>query len=74
MLPHTEPELAGEAIDHHGYNSPVLGADKFAGAAYAKNFADAYPGDALANLNPWPAEPQWYADARTEFVNRFTSA
>lgn len=68
------PELAGEAIDHHGYNSPVLGADKFAGAAYARNFADAYPGDALANLNPWPAEPQWYADARTEFVNRFTSA
>lgn len=68
------PELAGEAIDHHGYNSPVLGADKYAGEAYAKNFADAYPGDALANLNPWPAEAQWYADARTEFVNKFTSA
>ncbi|MGG7567684.1 extracellular solute-binding protein [Rhodovulum sp. DZ06] len=68
------PELAGEAIDHHGYNSPVLGADKFAGETYARNFADAYPGEALANLNPWPAEPQWYADMRTEFVNRFTSA
>ncbi|WP_118133603.1 extracellular solute-binding protein [Oceanicella sp. SM1341] len=68
------PELAGEAIDHHGYNSPVLGADKFAGETYAKNFADAYPGDALAMLNPWPAEPQWYADARTEFKNRLLSA
>ncbi|MFT6064099.1 MAG: spermidine/putrescine transport system substrate-binding protein [Paracoccaceae bacterium] len=68
------PELAGEAIDHHGYNSPVLGADKFAGETYAKNFAEAYPADALANLNPWPAEPQWYADMRTEFVNQFTSA
>jgi len=68
------PEYAGEAIDHHGYNSPVLGADKFAGETYAKNFAEAYPGEALANLNPWPAEPQWYADARTEFVNKFLSA
>ncbi|QDL93819.1 extracellular solute-binding protein (plasmid) [Paroceanicella profunda] len=68
------PELAGEAIDHHGYNSPVLGADTFAGETYAKNFADAYPGDALAKLNPWPAEPQWYADARTEFKNRLLSA
>jgi len=68
------PEYAGEAIDHHGYNSPVLGADKFAGEAYGKNFAEAYPGDALANLNPWPPEPQWYADARTEFANQFVSA
>ncbi|OSQ47708.1 substrate-binding domain-containing protein [Thalassospira alkalitolerans] len=69
-----KPELAGEAIDHHGYNSPVLGADKFAGEAYALNFADAYPGEALNNLNPWPSEPQWYADTRTEYANRFESA
>ncbi|NIZ02962.1 substrate-binding domain-containing protein [Thalassospira lucentensis] len=68
------PELAGEAIDHHGYNSPVLGADKYAGEDYAMNFADAYPGDALDNLNPWPSEPQWYADIRTEYANRFESA
>lgn len=65
---------AGVAIDSHGYNSPVLGADTHAGAAYAKNFAEAYPGDALANLNAWPAEAPWYADVRTEFVNKFKSA
>jgi spermidine/putrescine transport system substrate-binding protein len=69
-----QPENAGPAIDKHGYNSPVLGADKLAGDAYKKNFAEAYPGDALANLNPWPAEPPWYADVRTEFVNKFMSA
>ncbi|WAP68325.1 extracellular solute-binding protein [Jiella pelagia] len=69
-----DPELAGEAITTHGYNSPVTGADKYAGEVYAKNFADAYPGDALAKLNPWPAEAPWYAELRTEFVNRFTSA
>jgi len=68
------PEKAGPAIDKHGYNSPVLGADGFTGDAYKKNFAEAYPGDALANLNPWPAEAPWYADVRTEFVNRFQSA
>jgi len=67
-------EKAGKAIDKHGYNSPILGADTFAGANYAKNFAEAYPGDALAKLNAWPAEAPWYADVRTEFVNKFKSA
>jgi spermidine/putrescine transport system substrate-binding protein len=68
------PEPAGRAIDKHGYNSAVLGADKFASAQYAKNFGEAYPGDALKNLNPWPAEPQWYADVRTEYRNKFVNA
>ncbi len=67
-------EPAGKAIDKHGYNSAVLGADAYAGAQYKTNFAEAYPGDALANLNPWPAEPQWYADVRTEYRNKFVNA
>ena len=69
-----QPEVAGKAIDKHGYNSPVIGADKFASDRYAKNFADAYPGDALSKLNPWPSEPQWYADLRAQYVNKFQSA
>lgn len=69
-----KPENAGPAIDKHGYNSPVLGADTNTGDNYKKNFAEAYPGSALGNLNPWPAEAPWYADVRTEFVNRFQSA
>ncbi|KIC06902.1 spermidine/putrescine ABC transporter substrate-binding protein [Leisingera sp. ANG-M1] len=67
-------EIAGKEIDFHGYNSPVLGADAYAGDSYKKNFAEAYPGDSLANLNAWPAEAPWYADVRTEFVNKFKSA
>jgi spermidine/putrescine transport system substrate-binding protein len=67
-------EPAGKAIDSHGYNSPVLGADQYASAQYAKNFSEAYPGDALANLNPWPAEGQCYADIRTEYRNKFVNA
>ncbi len=69
-----EAEPAGKAIDSHGYNSPVLGADKHTGEQYKKNFAEAYPGDSLANLNPWPAEAPWYADVRTEHENKFKSA
>jgi len=69
-----QPEAAGKAIDKHGYNSPVIGADKFASDRYAKNFADAYPGDALSKLNPWPSEPQWYADLRAQYVNKFQIA
>ena len=69
-----EAEPAGIAIDQHGYNSAVLGADSFAGDQYKKNFGEAYPGQALANLNPWPAEAQWYADVRTEYENKFQAA
>lgn len=69
-----DAKVAGKSIDTHGYNSAVLGADKHTGPAYKKNFAEAYPGNALANLNPWPAEPQWYADVRTEFRNKFVNA
>lgn len=68
------PEPAGKAIDKHGYNSAVIGADSFASKAYKTNFAEAYPGDALANLNPWPSEPPWYADVRTEYRNKFVNA
>jgi spermidine/putrescine transport system substrate-binding protein len=46
-----DPKNAGPAIDMHGYNSPILGADTLAG--------EAYQGDALAKLNAWPAEAPW---------------
>ncbi|MGI9414463.1 MAG: extracellular solute-binding protein [Hyphomicrobiales bacterium] len=68
------PEPAGKAIDRHGYNSPVRGADKFASAQYGRNFSEAYPGDALAKLIPWPAEPPWYADIRTEYARAFVNS
>jgi spermidine/putrescine transport system substrate-binding protein len=78
-----DPEPAGMSIDGgsagdswggHGYNSAVLGADKFASAQYGKVFASVYPGESLANLWPWPKEPQWYADVRTEYRNKFVNA
>ena len=69
-----DPENAGLATQSHGYNSPVLGADRFAGESYARNFAEAYPGDSLSRLNPWPSEAPWYAALRAEFVATFKDA
>lgn len=79
-----EPEVGGRSIDGgkddswggkgHGYNSAVLGADAFASDSYGAIFGSVYPGESLANLWPWPKEPQWYADVRTEFVNKFNAA
>ena len=77
------PEVAGKCIDGgkdggwgggHGYNSAVRGAAEYASSRYAEAFASVYPNDSLANLWAWPMEPQWYADARTEFRNQFVSA
>ena len=68
------PEVAGKSIDTHGYNSAVLGAENHADLAYRKDFVEAYPGDALARLNPWPAEPKWYSEASIEFTNKFLYA
>lgn len=77
-----EAQPAGKSIDGggdkdwggHGYNSAVLGADQHASGQYAKVFGSVYPGNSLANLWPWPKEPQWYADVRTEFRNKFVNA
>ena len=52
----------------------MLGADKHASAEYGKWFNKIYPGKSLANLWPWPKEPQWYADVRTEYRNKFVNA
>ena len=69
-----DAENAGLATQSHGYNSPVRSADRFAGETYARNFAEAYPGDSLSKLNPWPAEAPWYAALRAEFVAKFENA
>ncbi|MGE4635065.1 MAG: extracellular solute-binding protein [Arenicellales bacterium] len=77
-----DAKAAGRSIDgggiadwgQHGYNSAVLGADQHASPDYGKWFNQIYPGDSLAKLWPWPKEPQWYADVRTEYRNKFVNA
>ena len=58
----------------HGYNSAIVGAEKYATPQYARTFGSIFPGDSLADLWLWPAEPQWYIDIRTEFRDEFFNA
>ncbi|MCZ4282487.1 extracellular solute-binding protein [Kiloniella laminariae] len=68
------PEFGGLTANLTGYNSAVIGADAHLTETSKKNFAEAYPGDALDNLFAWPAEPTWYAQLRTEFQDKFVAS
>jgi spermidine/putrescine transport system substrate-binding protein len=68
------PEVSGKVADGSGYNGIITGADAFTSDAFKKNFQEAYPGDALKNLWPWPAEPTWYAEIRSQYVDKFKAA
>ena len=68
------PETGGQTVNEIGYNSAVNGASDFY-SDETKALAKAiYPGDTSTKLNPWPPEPQWYADARAEYANKFETA
>lgn len=68
------PEVSAKVSDGSNYNPVVTGADALTSAAFKKNFQEAYPGDALKNVWPWPAEPGWYAEIRSQYVDQFTAA
>lgn len=68
------PENAALQASLSGYNATVKGADNYLGEKSKKAFEDAYPGDALDRLWWWPTEPQWYADLRTGYRDRFLAA
>jgi spermidine/putrescine transport system substrate-binding protein len=70
---HTPPVCA-QVCDGSNYNPVVNGADALTSAAFKKNFQEAYPGDALDHVWPWPAEPGWYAEIRSRYVDQFTAA
>jgi spermidine/putrescine transport system substrate-binding protein len=68
------PEVSGAVADGSGYNGIITGADAFTSDVFKKNFQEAYPGDALKNLWPWPAEPTWYAEIRSQYTDKFKAA
>ncbi len=68
------PKLAGGIIDANGYNSAVIKGPEYANDEYAKAFKSAYPGNATQNFNPWPSEPVWYEQKRTEYQNKLLNA
>ena len=68
------PEVSAQVSDGSNYNPVVTGADALTSEAFKKNFQEAYPGDALDHVWPWPAEPGWYAELRSTYVDQFTAA
>ena len=68
------PEVSAMVAEGSGYNPVVTGADALLSDAAKKNFQEAFPGDALKNLWPWPAEPTWYAEIRSQYVDKFKAA
>ncbi|MGE3831859.1 MAG: substrate-binding domain-containing protein [Parvibaculaceae bacterium] len=68
------PEVSAQVSDGSGYNPVVTGADGFTSEVFKKNFQEAFPGDALKNLWPWPPEPTWYAEIRSQYADKFKAA
>ncbi len=67
-------EVSGMVAEGSGYNPVVTGADAHTSDVFKKNFQEAYPGDSLKNLWPWPAEPSWFATIRSEYADKFKAA
>ncbi len=68
------PEVSGMMAVGSNYNPIITGADAHTSDTFKKNFQEAYPGDALKNLWPWPAEPSWYAEIRSQYTDKFKAA
>jgi len=69
-----QPEISAMVANGSGYNPVVKGSDKFLSEVAKKNFAEAYPGNALDNLWNRPPEPSWYAELRTQYAEKFKAA
>jgi spermidine/putrescine transport system substrate-binding protein len=67
-------ETSAKVAEGSGYNPVVKGAEKLLSAVAGKNFAEAYPEDALTRLWNRPPEPSWFADLRTQYAEKFKAA
>jgi spermidine/putrescine transport system substrate-binding protein len=67
-------EASAKVAEGSGYNPVVKGAEKLLSDVARKNFAEAYPEDALSRLWNRPPESSWYADLRTEYAEKFKAA
>jgi spermidine/putrescine transport system substrate-binding protein len=68
------PEAAAAAAETSGYNPVVVGADALLSDAAKKNFAEAYPEDALQKLWHRIPEESWFGEIRTQYADKFRSA
>jgi spermidine/putrescine transport system substrate-binding protein len=68
------PETGAAVAEGSGYNAVVVGADKLLSEQAKKNFAEAYPEDALQRLWHRIPEPEWLPELRTQYAEKFKSA
>jgi len=68
------PENGGLASDNTTYNSVVKGFDAYVAESFKKNFADAYPGDAIEKLWMQGIEPTWFLEKRQALVDKISAA
>ena len=68
------PEIGAIFSDETGYSSVVVGFDAYANEAYRKNFADAYPGDAIDKLWVQGTERPWFLERRQALVDKISAA
>jgi spermidine/putrescine transport system substrate-binding protein len=68
------PEVAATVAETSSYNPVVVGADAFLSDTFKKNFAEAYPEDALQRLWHRIPEQSWFGELRTQYADKFKSA
>jgi spermidine/putrescine transport system substrate-binding protein len=70
---HTK-EASAAVAEGSGYNPVVTGADALLSDAAKKNFAEAYPEDALDKLWHRIPEESWFGDLRGQYAEKFKAA
>jgi spermidine/putrescine transport system substrate-binding protein len=68
------PEISAQIAEGSGYNPVVAGAAARLSEDSKKNFAEAYPEDAMQKLWHRPPEPAWFASLRAQYSETFRSA
>ena len=68
------PKVGATLANETSYNSVSVGAEKHLKPQAKKNFAEAYPQDALERMWWWPPEAPWYADLRAGYRDKFIAA
>jgi spermidine/putrescine transport system substrate-binding protein len=68
------PEASAAVAEGSGYNPVVKGADALLSETAKKNFAEAYPEDALDRLWHRIPEPSWFGELRTQYAEKYKAA
>jgi spermidine/putrescine transport system substrate-binding protein len=69
-----QPQVGGIVSDNTGYNSVVKGFDAHVADSFKKNFADAYPEDAVDKLWVQGTERPWFLEKRQALVDKISAA